>query len=134
MVQQHPVLLFDGVCNLCNGWVQLVIRNDPEGRFRFAALQSEKGQELLKQYGLPHEQFTTLVFIENGKVYTRSSAALRIAKQLNGAWPLLYAFSVVPAFLRDGVYNLVAGNRYAWFGKQESCMLPTPELKARFLE
>ena len=134
MVQQHPVLLFDGVCNLCNGWVQLVIRNDPEGRFRFAALQSEKGQELLKQYGLPHEQFTTLVLIENGKVYTRSSAALRIAKQLNGAWPLLYAFIAVPAFLRDGVYNLVAGNRYAWFGKQESCMLPTPELKARFLE
>ena len=134
MNKVHPVLLFDGICNLCNGWVQFVIRHDPAGKFRFAALQSAKGQQLLKQYGLPHEHFTTLVLIENGQVYTRSSAALRIAKQLSGAWPMLYGFAVVPAFLRDGVYNLVAGNRYAWFGKQESCMLPTPELKARFLE
>ena len=134
MPSQHPVLLFDGVCNLCNNWVQLVIKNDPNAQFRFAALQSEVGQQLLKQHNLPQQEFTSLVLLDKGRVYTRSSAALRIARKLSGAWPLLYAFMALPASMRDGVYNLVAQNRYRWFGKQESCMLPTPELKARFLE
>jgi predicted DCC family thiol-disulfide oxidoreductase YuxK len=128
-----PILLFDGVCNLCNSWVQLVIKHDKKGRFRFAALQSDAGQELLKKSGLPLSNFTSLVLIEGDKIYQRSSAALRIAKQLSGLWPLAYALIIIPPFIRDGVYNSIAGNRYRWFGRQDSCMMPTPELKQRFL-
>lgn len=133
METTQPILLFDGVCNLCNNWVQLVIRNDKKGRFKFAALQSEKGQQLLRQLGLPQQNFTSLVLIENGKYYLKSTAALRIAKKLNGAWPVAYSLMVVPGFIRNFVYDMVANNRYRWFGRQDSCMLPTPELQKRFL-
>ena len=133
METQHPILLFDGVCNLCNAWVQLVIRYDKKGRFRFAALQSDAGQELLKKLGLPQEELTSLVLIEGDKFYVRSTAALRIARNLSGLWPLAYWFIIVPGFIRNYVYDFVARNRYRWFGREESCMLPTPDLQKRFL-
>lgn len=129
----HPVILFDGVCNLCNGSVQYVIRHDKQGLFRFASLQSESGQKLLLQYQLPQSDFTSFVLLENNRAYTRSTAALKVARQLSGFVKLLYGFIIVPAFIRDGVYNFIAKNRYRWFGKQESCMIPTPALKERFL-
>ncbi len=130
---KHGIVLFDGVCNLCNSSVQFVLKRDAADYFRFAALQSDTGQQLLQQSGLPTRHFSTFVFIEKGKYYTQSTAALKVAKHLNGLWPLLYAFIVVPPFIRNFVYRLIANNRYRWFGKQESCMIPTPELKAKFI-
>src|ERR1700741_524545 len=109
---EHPVIFFDGICNLCTGAVQFVIRHDPSHQFRFASLQSEVGQQLLKQYNLPTEEFGSFILFEKGKVYTRSAAALRMVKKLNGLWPALYAFMIVPPFIRNGVYNWVAKNRY----------------------
>ena len=129
----HAVLLFDGVCNLCNGFVQFVIRNDQKSYFKFAALQSEAGRAVLEDIHLTNYAFDTVVLVENGKYYTRSTAALRILRHLNGGWPLAYAAIILPAFFRDFIYAGLARNRYRWFGKQESCLLPTPELKLRFL-
>lgn len=126
-------VLFDGVCNLCNGTVQFIIRNDRRGRFRFAALQSEAGRELLLQYQLPEKALNTVVLIAGGRAFTRSTAALEIARRLDGAWPICYAAVALPRFLRDSAYNFIARNRYRWFGKQEACMMPSPELKQRFL-
>lgn len=128
-----PVLLFDGVCNLCNGFVQFVIKRDPKGKFRFAALQSEIGQTLLKKANMPTEELSTVVLYEDDKFYTHSSVPLRVVKKFGGAWPLLYGLVIVPKFIRDGIYDWIARNRYRWFGKRESCMIPTPELKSRFL-
>ena len=128
-----PLVLFDGVCNLCNGSVQLLLKHDPEGRFRFAALQSDAGRSLLAKHGLAADILSSVVLIEGGRVWRESSAALRIARHLPGAWKLLWAFTAVPRPLRDAVYRWIARNRYRWFGKTETCWLPTPELKARFL-
>lgn len=127
------IILFDGVCNLCNGSVQFVIKRDPNGKFRFASLQSDFGQQVLAREGLPAGKLTSFILLEDGKMYQRSTAALRVARQLPGAWALLYAFIVVPPFIRNAVYDFIAANRYRWFGKQESCMIPTPELRARFI-
>lgn len=129
-----PILLFDGVCNLCNRSVQFVIRNDRAGKFRFASLQSETGQSLLQQYGLPMDRFNTLVLIDNGRAYTRSTGALRMLKLLGGWWSLAYSLIIIPPFIRNGLYNWIARNRYRWFGKNESCWLPAPELENRFLK
>jgi predicted DCC family thiol-disulfide oxidoreductase YuxK len=130
----RPILLFDGVCNLCNGAVQWVIRHDPEGKIYFAPLQSEMGQQLLRQAGLPKEELSTIVLYLNGHLYTRSDAALQVLKQLGGLWGLLYVkLKFIPRPIRDAAYDWIARNRYRWFGKRESCMVPTPELKARFL-
>jgi predicted DCC family thiol-disulfide oxidoreductase YuxK len=128
------VILFDGVCSLCNGAVQFIISRDGGKNFRFASLQSQTGQVLLRKMGIPASEFDTMVLLEGEKVYTRSTAALRIARKLGGGWPLLYSFIVLPRPLRDWVYNLVARNRYRLFGREESCMMPTPDLKARFLD
>ena len=128
-----PVILFDGVCNLCNGSVQFVIRHDRKKLFRFASLQSESGQQLLQQHQLPQTDFNSFVLIENGKVFTRSTAALKVAQKLSGPVKLLYGFIIVPKFIRDAVYNFISKNRYKWFGKKDSCMIPTPELRNRFL-
>ncbi|TXK83566.1 thiol-disulfide oxidoreductase DCC family protein [Paenibacillus sp. N3.4] len=130
----QAIVLFDGVCNLCSGAVQFILKNDPTGRFRFASLQSEIGQLLLKQHHLPTGIISTIVLIEGGRSYTRSTAALRIARRLRGAWPLAYAAIVIPAPLRNLGYAYVARNRYRWFGKAEHCMLPKPEFKQRFLD
>jgi predicted DCC family thiol-disulfide oxidoreductase YuxK len=132
-MDKKAIILFDGICNLCNGAVQTVIKHDPDGKFQFASLQSNEGQKLLQQYQLPANNFNSFVLIQNGNVYTKSTGALRVAKQINGWWKLLYVFIVLPKFIRDPVYNWIANNRYKWFGKHDECMIPTPELKARFL-
>jgi len=129
----HPILLFDGVCNLCNGTVQWVIEHDPGAKFRFASLQSETGQQLLQAHHLPTGELNTVVLVDGGKAYTRSDVPLRIVGKLGGLWPILQAFYIVPKPLRNAVYDWIARNRYRWFGKKEACWLPTPELKARFL-
>ena len=131
--KQHPVLLFDGVCNLCDESVQWVIRHDPASKFRFVSLQSEKGQELLRAHNLPTNELNTVVLVDGGKAFTRSDVPLRIFGKVGGGWSLLTAFRIVPRFLRDAVYDWIARNRYRWFGKKEACWLPTPELKSRFL-
>ena len=128
-----PIVLFDGVCNLCNGAVKFIIKHDKTNALQFAALQSETGQKLLAQYNFPVNELSSFVLIENNKAYDRSTGALRVVKKFTGLWPLLYGFIIVPKVLRDGVYNLVGKNRYKWFGKKDACMIPTPELKARFL-
>ena len=127
------ILLFDGVCNLCNEAVQFVIAHDRTAEIHFAALQSDFAQSLLRKHNLPTETMNSLVFIENEAVYMESSGALQLALSFGGAWRLLYIFIVVPKFIRDAVYRFVGANRYRWFGKQDACMLPTPALRARFL-
>jgi predicted DCC family thiol-disulfide oxidoreductase YuxK len=132
-MHSKPIILFDGVCNLCNGAIQFVIRHDPNEKFLFTSLQSKAGQQLLTQYQLPLTEFTSFILLQHNNIYTKSTAALQVAKQISGAWACLYIFIIVPRFIRDAVYNWIAQNRYRWFGKQETCMMPTPELKARFL-
>lgn len=127
------IVLFDGVCNLCNSSVQFIIKRDPNGYFRFASLQSEAGQAYLRKYNLDGYN-NSIVFIENNRVYLRSDAALQISKSLSGAWKVFYVFKLLPRSLRDPVYNFIAKNRYKWFGKKDSCMIPTPEMKSRFID
>jgi predicted DCC family thiol-disulfide oxidoreductase YuxK len=131
-------ILFDGVCNLCNGFVQFVIRHDSRGRFRFAALQSELGQALLAAYGQPATAASlaspdSVILLEGGQLYSHSAAVLRIARQLDGPWRLAAVGGLLPQRWRDAAYRFVARHRYRWFGRQESCLMPTPELRARFL-
>jgi len=133
-MNNSPVILFDGVCNLCNGSVQFVIKHDKAGLFKFASLQSEAGQQLLKKHQLPATNFNSFVLIQYEKAYTKSTAALMVAKQLTGVVKSLYAFSIIPTFIRDGVYNFIAKNRYSWFGKKDSCMIPSANIEARFLK
>jgi predicted DCC family thiol-disulfide oxidoreductase YuxK len=127
------VILFDGVCNFCNGSVNFIIERDPAGYFKFAPLQSEIGEKLLAEHGVDKAETDSVILLEDGKVYAYSTAALRIARKLNGAWKYFYGLRVVPAFVRDFFYKLFARNRYKMFGKQDACMLPTPEIRARFL-
>jgi predicted DCC family thiol-disulfide oxidoreductase YuxK len=131
-----PVLLFDGVCNLCNGFVRFVVRFDHDGVFRYAPLQSPVAQELLARHGLPTEDeaFDTVVLVEDGECYTKSTAALRVARRLDGPWPLAYPLVFLPRRLRDGVYDLVAEHRYRLFGRSESCQVPPPTVRERFTE
>jgi predicted DCC family thiol-disulfide oxidoreductase YuxK len=133
-VNESAIILFDGVCNLCNGSVQLVIKNDPKKKFRFAALQSDQGKAILKAYGLSESALSSIILIQEHNVYMRSTAALKVAGQLSGIIKLLYAFIIVPAFIRDAVYDGIAKNRYKWFGKKETCMIPTAELQSRFIQ
>jgi len=128
-----PLVLFDGVCNLCNASVSFIIERDPAARFRFAPMQSEAGGALLRRHGLSTLDLESMVLIEGGRCYTRSAAALRIARRLAWPWKLLCGLLAVPAPLRDALYNWVARNRYRWFGRSETCRLPTPELARRFL-
>ena len=128
------IILFDGVCNLCNGVVRFIIRNDKKGRFRFASLQSDKGKILLKKHGMVENQMNTIVYIRTDMVYVQSDAAMEIAKDLGYPWKILYGFVILPGFIRDGIYNLIARNRYRIFGKKESCMVADESVKWRFLE
>ncbi len=130
---ENPILLFDGVCNLCNQSVQFIIKADKKVVFRFASLQSEFAKEHLKQFETETEDLKTIYLLVDNKIYDRSDAALEIAKRLGGFWQLFYVFKIIPSFIRDAVYNLISRNRYRWFGKQESCMIPSPELTSRFL-
>lgn len=130
----HPVILFDGVCNLCNASVQFIIKRDPAEKFRFASLQSSYAKSLLAPLGLdPEKELFSIILVEQGRLYRRSDAALRIARQLTGLWPIVYALKIIPRFVRDSVYNWIARNRYRFFGKKDECMIPTPSLKMRFL-
>lgn len=129
----HPVLLFDGVCNLCNASVQWVLLRDKKDQFRFAALQSDVGRQLLQAHGLSSETLDSVVVVSGGRVLTHSDAPLEIVRLLGGIWSWLYVFRWIPRRLRDGIYRFVARNRYRWFGKKETCMLPRPEWKERFL-
>jgi predicted DCC family thiol-disulfide oxidoreductase YuxK len=128
-----PIILFDGVCNLCNASVQFVISRDPRARFRFAALQSEAAAACLQRLGVHGALMDSVVLIENDRIYTRSTAALRIARGLRFPWPAAFVLIAVPRPLRDWVYDFVARRRYRWFGKRDVCMVPTPALRDRFL-
>ena len=128
------IILFDGVCNLCNSSVNFIIDHDKDDVFKFASLQSESGQELLKMNNLETENFDSIIFSDNGRIYTQSTAVLRIVKDFPGLWKILYAFIIVPPFIRNFLYDLIANNRYKWFGKKDSCRIPTPELKSKFLQ
>lgn len=129
----EKIILFDGVCNLCNSSVNFIIDHDKNDVFKFASLQSDAGQELLKKFDLSTKDFDSIIFVDNGKFYTKSSAVLRIVKDFPGLWKLLYASIIIPPFIRNFIYEIIANNRYKWFGKKDSCRIPTPELKSKFL-
>lgn len=126
-------MFFDGVCNLCNGFVQFVVRRDPEGQFRLAALQSEAARERLGTTLVPGATPETVLLWDDGRLYHRSTAVLRIARRLRAPWPLLAVLRVIPRPIRDWAYDLIARRRYRWFGKHDSCMVPTPDIARRFL-
>jgi predicted DCC family thiol-disulfide oxidoreductase YuxK len=136
-VDQAPaasaVVLFDGVCNLCNGSVAFIVARDPAAHFHFAPLQSEAAQRLLNKSDLTGALPDSIALIEDGHLYTRSTAALRIARRLRFPWPVFYALIVLPRWLRDAGYDFIARHRYRWFGKREACMMPAPNLRRRFL-
>jgi predicted DCC family thiol-disulfide oxidoreductase YuxK len=127
------IILFDGICNLCNRLVLFIIKRDKDDRFKFASLQSDVGQQWLKQLGLVKTGFESLVLIRGDKYYLKSTGVLKILKELGGVWKAFYIFIVIPHPIRDLFYNLVAKSRYKIFGKRNVCMIPTPELKERFL-
>ena len=129
------IILFDGVCNLCNSSIQFVIKHDKKNRYKFAALQSDVAKMLLNERGIDSSQIDSIVLIDpNTAYYIKSSAALEIGKSFGGGWRRLSIFEWVPRPIRDWIYDLIAKNRYSWFGKQNDCMIPTPELKAKFLD
>jgi len=135
MDDHRPVLLYDGVCNLCNSAIQFIIKRDKKNLYKFAALQSDAAAPLLKERGIDTSKIDSIILIDpNTAYYTKSSAALEIGKTFGGGWRLLGVFEWVPGPVRDWVYDLIAKNRYSWFGKQNECMVPTPELKAKFLD
>jgi len=129
----EPIILFDGVCNFCNSAVNFVIKRDKTSTLKFATLQSEIAHKILSENKADASGLNTFVFIENNKIYTRSTAVLRVCRYLNGLWPLMYGFIIVPKFIRDVIYNWISKNRYQWFGKKEKCMIPTADARARFL-
>jgi predicted DCC family thiol-disulfide oxidoreductase YuxK len=129
----HAIVLFDGVCNFCNRSVNWIIRRDTRGRFRFAALQSQAGAALQKRHGLDPGALDTLVLVEGAKVYVKSTAALRIVKRLGGLRSAVYALIAVPRPVRDFAYDWFARRRYRWFGERDECMVPSPEVRERFL-
>lgn len=130
----HKILvLFDGVCNLCNASVQFIIRRDRHDRFRFASLQSDAARAILQRFHVAPESMHSVIVIDGDRAYERSDAALHIAARLGGIWRLLSFLRIVPRPLRDLLYNWIARHRYSWFGKRNECMIPTPELRSRFL-
>ncbi len=130
---QHPVVLFDGVCNFCDATINFLIRQDSRAHLRFSPLQEPAGQHLLRQLGLNTEQFDTFLLLENGQVYQKSTAGLRVLRQLPGIWPWAYGLIIVPAFIRDAAYGIIARNRYRWFGRKDACMIPDAGIRGRFL-
>lgn len=132
-MEAQPIILFDGVCNFCNSAVNFVIKRNAKENILFAPLQSEAGQRLLKQYDLAVDDLQSFIFVDKGKAYDRSTAALKVCRYLRAGWPLCYGLIIVPEFIRDGVYNWIGRNRYKWFGMRNECMIPPPAIKARFL-
>lgn len=129
----RAIVLFDGVCNFCCASVQFIIARDPHGHFKFASQQSDTGRALLQKSGLPLTM-ETFVLIEDGTTYTRSAAGLKVAARLAFPWPLCGVGWLIPAFVRDAAYRWIAKNRYRWFGQKEACWIPSPEIRARFLD
>lgn len=132
-MDSFKIILFDGVCNLCNSSVNFIIENDSKNVFKFTSLQSEKGEQLLKKYDLFNKDIDSVILIENDKAFVKSDAALKIARTLGGKYKMIYGLIILPAFIRNFFYDIIAKNRYKWFGKKDSCRIPTPELQSKFL-
>ncbi len=132
-MSQKSIILFDGVCNLCNSSIDFILKRDPKNRFLVGPLQDEVGRSLLQRHGIDETYLDSLVLIEDGKIFKRSTGALKIARNLGGLWPIFYPLIYLPEFVRDPIYDWIGKNRYRWFGKKETCRLPTPEEKAKFL-
>jgi len=128
----EKIVLFDGVCNYCNAMVNLAIRNDKKADLKFATLQSETGHQLRSKYNIPRE-IDSVIFIENGKVYIYSDAAIRTARYFRWPAKMIYGLIIIPKFIREPIYKWIAKNRYKWFGKREECVIPTPDMRGRFL-
>lgn len=136
-MDDKALILFDGVCNLCNGAVQFIIKRDKNEYFQFAPLQSDHARKIIEKSRLDElkkEDLKSLILVENGQVYHRSTAVLRISRHLSGGWKLCSLFLIIPRFLRDGLYDFAARHRYRWFGKKSECMVPDPSLKTRFID
>ena len=129
-----PVILFDGICNLCTSSVQFVLKRDPKAHFSFASIQSEKGGRLYLSHGYRPDEIETFILIENGESYSKSDAAIRVARKLSGPWPILSVLVLIPRPIRNWFYDVIARNRYRWFGKTDSCMVPSREDLERFME
>jgi predicted DCC family thiol-disulfide oxidoreductase YuxK len=130
---ENGIVLFDGVCNFCNSSVNTMIRLDKKKYFRFAPIQSALGEALMKKHGLDPAHFDSVILVDDNRAYTYSSAILNIARKLGGIYQLAYVFMLVPPFIRNALYKWIAAHRYAWFGKKDACMVPTPEVRSRFL-
>ena len=133
-LENKSIILFDGVCNLCNASVNFVIKHDKKEQFLFASFQSDAAKEILLHFNLKNLDANTVILVEGQKVYDKSTAALKIAKRLDGGYKAFYAFIIVPKIFRDWVYDIIAKNRYRWFGKRESCLIPSVKLRNRFLD
>jgi predicted DCC family thiol-disulfide oxidoreductase YuxK len=127
------IILFDGICNFCNASVNKIIEHDKKNVFKFAAIQSEAGKIILTEFSIDTSKTDSILLIENNTIFTKSTAVLKIAKQLSGLYKLSYAFIIIPPFIRNAIYDFIAKNRYKWFGKKESCMIPTKEVSGKFL-
>ena len=134
MQHNRAIILFDGVCHLCTSTVQFIIKRDPHGYFTFASLQSDVGRQLLEEHGLQPDALDTFVLVEGSRCFTRSDAALRVAQHLSGGWSLVRALSLIPKPVRDWGYTVIARNRYRWFGRRETCMIPSRDILDRFLQ
>jgi predicted DCC family thiol-disulfide oxidoreductase YuxK len=132
--KNHDIILFDGVCNLCNATVNFIIRHDRKDIFRFAPLQSSISHELLTQYKIKGKDMETIILIKKERIFTRSTAVIKIAGRLQGGWKLFYGMIIIPKFLRDGIYQWISKHRYHWFGRKESCMVPSPTILYKFIE
>lgn len=132
-MNNHPTILFDGICNFCNSAVNFTIKRNSKANILFTPMQSDAGKKILQQFKLPVNDMQSFIFIEKGEVYKQSTAALKVCRHLRGLWPLCYGLIIVPKFIRDGIYDWIARNRYKWFGVKQECMIPSPEVKARFL-
>jgi predicted DCC family thiol-disulfide oxidoreductase YuxK len=130
----QPLVIFDGLCNFCNYWVRFIIKRDKKATLKFTSLQGETAKTILPVFSINPEILSSVILIEDGKAYTESSAAIRICRHLDGGWKLMYGLIIIPKFLRNVVYNLIARNRYSWFGKKDQCMIPSAKDKDRFLD
>lgn len=134
MNEKTQIILFDGFCILCNGFVRFIIKRDPGAKFKFASLQSEYGKSLLCKLGLPPNDFNSVVYFKGDSYFLKSSAVLNVLKDLGGFWKLFYVYIIIPEFIRDFFYNIIGKIRYKIFGKRDACMIPAPEIKQRFLD
>jgi predicted DCC family thiol-disulfide oxidoreductase YuxK len=133
MTSSKSIIFFDGVCNLCNASIDFIIKRDKKGKFLVGALQDPISKKVLSEFEVKKDYLDSLVLLENKEIFYKSTAALKIAKDLSGLWPCLYPLIYLPKGLRDPIYDWIAKNRYSWFGKKNTCRLPSPEEKAKFL-